>query len=310
MPRWMRLLLPVLLILFFSAGCQPADAYQGRMILSDHHRIPPGSPVPGHLVVVDGSVEIPAGSRVAGSLVVLGGEINLAGEVEGDLTIVRGTVQFWESARISGDLNAGGGHLLDWENAEIEGEVTENIGIEIPVDVLAANRSSGEKLIRGLVTSLVLGGLAFLGMGFAPRGVKRTGAAAVDYPLVSGSLGILVYLVGPVLLVQMIFTAVLIPAAVVGVFLGALTVMYGLIGLGQQAGVWLSERIGWSVSDRIQVGIGTLLVSFSLQLLNLIPILGGLTALGVSAVGLGGVLLTRFGTRTFVPERQDLPAKN
>lgn len=308
MTRWMRLLLAGLWIMIVTAGCQPADEYQGRILLRGSHRISPENPVPGHLVVVDGEVEIPAGSRVAGSLIVLGGELDLAGEVEADLTIFRGVVHFRESARINGDLNAGGGHLLDWESADIRGEVTENTGFEIPVDLLTANRSGRERLIRWLGFSLLLGGLAFLGAGFASRGFQRAGTAVVDYPLVSGSLGTLVFLVGPVLIVQMVFTAVLIPAAAAGVLLGAFTLIFGLIGIGLQAGGWLFQKIGWPVSIRIRAAAGTFLLIFSLQILNLLPVLGGLAALGISAAGLGGVLLTRFGTRTFVPERENLPA--
>jgi hypothetical protein len=299
-------LLVFLLLAALVSGCQPADAYQGRVILSGEHRIPPDSPVPGHLVVVDGVVDLPAGSRVAGSLLVLGGEIDLAGAVEGDLTIFRGTVRFHRSAFIRGDLNAGGGHLLDWEQAEVSGEVTENIGFEIPVEMLGANRSPGEKLRRAVISSLILAGAAFLGLRFVPRVFWRAGTAAVSYPVVSGSLGLLVYLVGPILVVQMIFTAVLIPAAAVGVFLGLLTVGWGLIALGLKAGSRISGKAGMSASLPVQAAAGSFLVSFVLQLLNWIPVLGGLLALGVSAAGLGGVLLTRFGTRTFVPEREQL----
>jgi len=301
-----KVLLLLMLLAALVSACQPADAYQGRVILSGEHRIPPDSPVPGHLVVVDGVVNLPAGSRVAGSLIVLGGEIDLAGRLKGDLTIFRGTVQFRRSASIGGDLNAGGGHLLDWEQAEVEGEVTENVGFDIPVEVLAANRSTGEKLLRGLSFSLVLAGAAFLGLHFAPRAFWRAGKTVVSYPVVSSSLGLLVYLVGPILIVQMIFTAVLIPAAAVGVFLGLLTVGCGLIGLGLQSGSWISGKVGLSMTLPVQGAAGSFLVSFGLQLLNWIPVLGGLLALGISAAGLGGVLLTRFGTRTFVPEREQL----
>lgn len=302
----MFLLLSLFLALFLT-GCQPADSYQGRLILSGDHRIDGNHPVPGHLVIVDGRVDLAPEGRVAGSVVVLGGELRLGGEVEGDLTVLKGRVYFSDQARIHGNLNAGGGHLLGWEEAEIEGEVTENIGLDLPVEVLAPNRSFWDRAGRGFWYALLMAGMALLGGWITPRGVERVGQAVIQHTLVCGSLGGLVLLVGPVLIVQMMFTVVLIPAAAVAVLLGAITLSYGLSGAGWEIGRRVFALLGWEPQPALAAGLGGFLVSLIINLLNFIPFIGGLLALGAAAVVLGGVLLTRYGTRVFIPKRRALP---
>ncbi|MDZ7844666.1 MAG: polymer-forming cytoskeletal protein [Anaerolineales bacterium] len=293
-----------LLAVMLLSACQPADSYQGRVILSGSHQLGEDEVVPGDLVVVDGEVVLEQGSRVEGSLLVLGGSVSLDGVIEGDITILRGKLQFREQARVKGNLNAGGGHLLGWQEAAVGGEITENIGWELPGELMMEpNLNLGEQMIRRIVFSLTTSVLVFLWARFLPGPVQRVGDAAVDHPLVCGALGVLVFIVGPVLVVQMVFTVVLIPVAGLTLILGALTALYGLAGLGIKLGSWFQEQSGLTMARAAQAAWGSFLISLLIQGLNFVPLLGGMTAILITAVILGAVLLTRFGTRVFIPDQ-------
>lgn len=293
----------IVVLCVLLSGCQPADSYQGRVILGGEHRLGGDAVVPGELVVIDGRVELAAGSRVAGSLVVLGGEVRADGLIEGDVTVVRGDMNFGPRVQIQGDLNAGGGHLEGWQQAQIDGEITESIGVELPVNLLSADQSPWKVARRRLLFSLTTGLLVFLTSLIMPRGSDRIGSTVVSHPAVCGALGLLVFLVGPVLIVQMAFTVVLIPIALISLLLAVGVGVMGLSGMARYLGSWLLASISLFSSQQAALATAALLLSLTIHGLNYLPVLGGLAAILVTAVAVGAVLLTRFGTRRFVPDR-------
>ena len=61
-----------------------------------------------------GRAEIPAGRTIQGDVAVLGGPVTVAGEVDGDLVVVNGTLTVPEGGRITGDVTVvGGGANVD-----------------------------------------------------------------------------------------------------------------------------------------------------------------------------------------------------
>ncbi|MDZ7844616.1 MAG: hypothetical protein U5K99_07440 [Anaerolineales bacterium] len=60
-----------LLAVMLLSACQPADSYQGRVILDGSHQPGKDEVVPGDLLVVDGEAALDQGSRVDVSLQVL-----------------------------------------------------------------------------------------------------------------------------------------------------------------------------------------------------------------------------------------------
>jgi len=298
-----KLIFLLVISLFLLSGCQPADSYQGRVILGGEHQLGKDAAVPGELVVIDGRVVLSAGSRVEGSLVVLGGDVLADGLIEGDVTVIRGDLEFGPRVHIRGDLNAGGGHLEGWQQARIEGEVTESIGLELPVDVLAPNQGPWDVARRRLLYSLVTAFLVFITARFMPRGSDRIGAAVVSHPAVCGALGLLVFLVGPILIVQMAFTVVLIPIAFVSLLLGVGVGLLGFSGMARILGDWLRKKSDILSNKQAALAAAAAFLSLAIHGLNYFPLLGGLAAILMTALAVGAVFLTGFGTRKFVPDR-------
>ena len=156
-------------------------------------------------------------------------------------------------------------------------------------------------LQRTLVSGSLLGLVAAVLARYIPGAVGRVGEAAVHHSLVSGTIGLLVGVVGISLLVTMAYTILLIPVTLFGLFVLGVAVLYGWIGLGISAG-----RLGVRVLKRplkpsTQAFFGTLVFIMGLELLTFIPIIGGLIGISLAGIGLGAVSLTRFGLRHFVP---------
>jgi hypothetical protein len=70
---------------------------------------------------------------------------------------------------------------------------------------------------------------------------------------------------------------------------------------GYALGRALARIAPWQLSPPLAAFAGTLLFNLLLAGLGLIPTLGSILSIAISAAGFGAVLLTRLGARTFVP---------
>lgn len=96
-------------------------------------------------------------------------------------------------------------------------------------------------MLRNLINALLLGLAAAFLMRFFPRDVARVGEAAARHTLVSGSIGLLVGVIGISLLVMMAYTILLIPVSLLGLLGLGLAIVFGWIGLGSMVGTLLSR---------------------------------------------------------------------
>jgi hypothetical protein len=147
----------------------------------------------------------------------------------------------------------------------------------------------------------LLGLAAAATVRFIPHALGRVSRAATRQALVSGSLGLLVAVVAPALIVMMAFTVILVPLALLSLLAAGFVVAYGWIALGTALGNRLASRLHRPAGPSLRAFLGTWLFLLLLGVVELIPVAGSLLSLLVAIIALGAVLLTRFGTRTFVP---------
>jgi hypothetical protein len=143
----------------------------------------------------------------------------------------------------------------------------------------------------------MLAALGGLWAGKKPQPLMNVGQTAVQHWLVAGSVGLLVALVLPILLVIMAFTIILLPLVLILAGLILLLLGYGFIALGSQLGAWLVGLSGHPLSRGWATFGGTLL----LLLLFNVPLVGEVLVGGTTVLILGVMLLTRFGTRRYAP---------
>jgi hypothetical protein len=115
------------------------------------------------------------------------------------------------------------------------------------------------------------------------------------------AMGLLSGVVGLVLLVFMAFTIILIPVTLLGLLVLFTAVAYGWIGFGLITWRILKRLLKWELRLPAGAFLGTLLFSIFIYLARFIPLVGDWPGLLAITIGLGAVLLTRFGLQTFVP---------
>lgn len=331
-PR-IRLFIIIALLLAFGVvvGTPLIASAQGevlegdRAVLGGSFVLESGQVMRGDLAVLGGTARIEEGARLEGDMALAGGTATVAGEVDGDIAIFGGTLELTETAVVRGDIATLGGRVTRAPGAVVEGEIVENPPVQINTPFLGflegGASSTSESpfalllsvvgaIVRTVIVTLVMAGVAFIVALYLPDHTRRVAEAAQEAPVTSFGVGCitipLVILLGLVLA----FTIIGIPVALV-LWLAAVAAWFlGLIGLGYALGDRLLRMADVRfprVTAAAVVGVVILWLLWSAA--GLVPCGGFLIRVVIASLALGAAILTRFGTG-FYPGKpgQVLPA--
>ncbi|SEP03644.1 Polymer-forming protein [Halogranum amylolyticum] len=239
-------------------------------------------------VVAGGTTTVPGDATVDGDVYVIGGTAVIDGAVDGDVTLLNGNLSVHDGASVTGTLQTYSGSAAVSADASV-GRVSQ---FEPPTP----SSSPAQRVGGFLLQFFVLGAFGWWLVKRHPIVIENVGAAITEHALVSGVIGSLGATTLLVLFVYMAFTLILLPLAIVGLFAEFLIVLYGQAVFGYLIGTRLPiERD----SVATIAGIATFLLL--LEVLRLVPYLGGIAQLAVAVVGFGAVLNTYFGLQRFDP---------
>jgi len=306
-----------ILVLLLAIPASTAFAQGGsgdKFIIGQDYALAAGERLDGSLAMIGGNVTLEENSLVNGDVAVLGGTLEIAGTVHGSIAVFGGSVSLTDKAVVEGDLTTFGGSVQRAPGAEISGEVLQ--GPRLP-EVPRLPEIPGIPITPETPRVMVPhdGPVNLLSR------IVRWQLSAVGWGLLLALLGVVSVLVAPKALGQIASTA----ASEVGLSLGVglLTLIVGLLaggllliacGLGLLIwlAVWVGFIVGWigiglwvgrrllnafevrRVSALWEVAVGVFLIT----LLGRMPwCIGFLFTVSVGAIGLGAVVLTRFGTQ-------------
>jgi cytoskeletal protein CcmA (bactofilin family) len=287
--------------------------WDGKVIFGDTFTLKSGESLNGDLVVMGGVVMIENGATVNGSVVLIGGTLTIEGEVTADAVLVGGTATLSKSAHIHGNLVTIGGNIQGRDEARIDGEVISNLPApEITIPAPSAPESPArppqpirQKAVSNLFLTIgrivVVSLLALLAMLFLEPQTQRVAHAITRQPLIAGATGLLIIALLPLAVILLSITIVLIPVALLIVLAVILAWLLGVIALGLEVGIRLTNAIHRQWPIALTAGFGTFLLMTALELLNLIPCVGWLASLLVGLAAIGSAALTVFGSRPYPP---------
>ena len=288
-----------------------AQGGQGdKFVFGGTYTLAAGEELDGSLYVVGGIATLENGSHVTGDVLIAGGTLQSNGQIDGDVLAAGGLVDLGEYAVVGGDVSSLGAQVLITDGAHIEGTqrnlaqgpIQFNLpgGVTPPrIEVLV---NPVWNFLSFFFTAFLWAVLAILVALFLPRQVERTSQAVVTQPLISGGLGLLTMVVVPLLLVVIAITLIGIPISLMGAFLLAIAWAFGMIAVGAEVGKRLAQVLKQEWAFAVAAGLGTfILVVVVNGFDSLIPCIGWLARLLVAMVGIGAVLLTRFGTQVYQP---------
>jgi hypothetical protein len=289
---------------------QPAQAAEpNRVIVGGNFTLEDGDSLNEDLVIIGGHVVLEDGSTLNGNILMAGGSLEAAGKVNGDISVAGGLLEIRATAIINGDVNAAGSGLQRDPDAIISGEITTEhdgpfivtpAGVQLPQlnMAIAPPFSFFGFLLRVILWAL----MAMLLALFLPNQLHNISKTAVAQPLISGGLGLLTVVVLPLALLLIALTILLIPVSLVGLLLLVVAWTYGLIALGTELGNRFAQIFKSQWHPALAAGAGTFLLILVINGIEAaIPCLGLLPKVIVGAIGLGAVLLSRFGMQLYPP---------
>jgi hypothetical protein len=325
------ILVGLLAMLVLAAAPQQGPSCT-NLVLGGVCTLSEGDTLTGGMVVMGGTATLEQGSSVEGDVVVLGGALRSDGTIEGDAVVLGGLIDLGDSAVVEGNVAAIGGNIQRAEGARVEGDVVGDVSgifpfivpglVQIPnwngapsviVPSEAPRVNVGlHPLLRALVVlfkSVLWALLAGLVVLFLPRNTERTAGAVVAQPLASGGLGCATTVVAPILLVALAITICGIPISLVGFFLLIVAWAYGVIVVGMEVGQRLAQMLKQDWALPVSAGIGAFGLTLVSNSINaLVPCVGWLAPTLIGCLGLGAVLLTRFGSQNYPLDYAPLPS--
>jgi hypothetical protein len=321
------ILLVVLLGLLLPSPVYAASAKDDRVVMGGSFVLERDQTLNGNLIVIGGTAKIEKDAVVNGSIMLVGGQVTVDGIVEGSITLFGGSASLHDSSIILGDIYVTSSVLNRSDLADIRGEVIQGkplpSGFSIPDQVTPPDPVTPGPMgklasfLGGLLSifffSLVSASIAIIASLFMPGAIQRVSDAIVSSPLIGFGTSILTLIALPFILVILVITIILSPVAILLIVAIALACYLGWVALGMELGKRIAGlfKTVWPVP--ISAGMGTLILSLVLGVVSLIPCLGWVIVTIVVMIGLGGVLLSRFGTRSYTstflkPITTDKPA--
>lgn len=282
---------------------EPGDRAANFVLFGCNGTVKSGATVPGDAVVFGGNLIVEKGATVNGNVAIFGGNATISGEVRGNVAILGGAVQLASTAVVDGSVNLAGGGFDQAEGAVVRGSVTHENNFRFspsiqrifvtpfaPFDGAAA---FGLGLFRGIITAFALAALGALVVVFFPQPTQRVVATAQGSFGPSLGVGCLTLLVAPMLFLLLLITLV---GPVILVIALAAAWIFGWIAVGYLAGQKVLEALkAHEILPVLAVVLGIII----LAIVGEVPCLGWLVSLLVGTLGIGAVVLTRFGTRPY-----------
>jgi hypothetical protein len=249
-----------------------------------------------NVVKIGSDVTIEEGTKVH-NVLVIGGQVTVDGVVENNIAALGGSVVLTRTAVVRGNVFALGGIVVRGRGAEVHGNVTEINADDISSAIANAlsEEWEGWSWIFAIVSVAIFLGvllLTVITVFLIPKPVRLIASAVKGKPFKATVWG----LAGLVLVVPL---AVLLAVSVVGIVLIPLemaivlcAVLIGFISVSQLVGQKLFTILKKQDQSLMRETIWGLII---LWLIGWIPYVGWMVKVCAIVLGLGGVLLTRFG---------------
>lgn len=276
--------LPLLIVVFLLVSAGAGDVEEMSLRFDAEGDV---TAIDDVLVVAGGETRVPPDATVASEVYVVGGTTTVRGSVDGNVTVLGGTLSVEDGGSVTGTLQEYAG------NVTVAGGATVADRSSLPTP---QPRTPAEQVGVFLVQFLVL---ALAGGWLARRRSQRlanVGHAITEHTLVSGVVGLLSAVTLLVLFVYMAFTVVLLPVSILGLFGELLIVLFAYVVYGH----WIGRHLPVERVDLATV-IGLLAFMLAVEALARVPVVGAVAQGALLAVGFGAVLLSYVGLRRFEP---------
>ena len=310
--RWSKLL-PLLFTVFLLGACigsgfraeeeKLSVSYPSQFLVGDVYVLKEHEIIDGNIAGIGTTLVIEDGAAVMGNISLIGSRVEIFGSVDGDTNVFAGTTHIHNTAIINGSINQIAHQINIEPDAYISGEINTfafptqlSIGdagkLENISDWLHPTGWMTFQLIRNLVLVLITILIIFL---FKMPTLRVVRCIKINVA-VSWGIGLLVILATPIVSLFLIITICLSPIGVILILAFLIADIWGWAGISFIIGNNLTRWLKLDWPEEAEVAIGAVLLGLASTLLAFLPCVGFMISMMVSAVGLGGIVLSKLGT--------------
>ena len=250
-----------------------------------------------NVVKIGSDVTIESGMKVR-NVVTIGGQITVGGAVDNNVVAVGGSVVLTKTAVVGGNVLSLGGVIVSARDAQVGGSLTEINSSNLYETLTAAMSAEWEGwswifAVISLAIFLVILVVALLIAALLPKPVRVVGEAITENTfkvVLCGLLGLVLIVPLALLLTISVVGIALIPLEVIIV---VASVLLGFIAVGQLIGGKVLHLLNRQNRGTVRETFWGLIV---LWLIGWLPYIGWMVKAVAVVLGLGAVLITRFGT--------------
>jgi hypothetical protein len=250
-----------------------------------------------NIIKIGSDVTIESGMKVR-NVVTIGGQITVDGVVDNNVVAIGGSVVLTKRAVVGGNVLSLGGVIVSARDAQVSGSLTEINSSNLYETLTAALSSEWEGwswifAVISLAIFLVILVVALLIAALLPKPVRIVAEAIRENTfkvVLCGLLGLVLIAPLALLLTVSVVGIALIPLEVIIV---VCSVLLGFIAVGQLIGGKVLHRFKRPNRGMVRETFWGLIV---LWIIGWIPYIGWMVKAVAIVLGLGAVLITRFGT--------------
>lgn len=287
-----------------AAPALAAGSQSGGTLCTGNNLVIPSGQSVDTVLAFGCNITLEQGATVRGDFVDFGSNSSIAGTVDGKIITFGGNISLESTGVVHGSISSVGGNVTSAAGAVVQGGVNQNTGQApqpITPPVFAVNPFTrsfnfGIDILGVIVTALAFAALGALVVIFAPNATRRVSDAVQAKPFNTAGVGCLTLILLPILGLLLLITLIGIPVAFLLAIVAGIAWIFGGIGIGLLAGEKILKAFrARDILPVLAVVIGILI----LMIVGQIPIVGWLVSCVVGLLGLGAVVLTRFGTRVY-----------
>jgi cytoskeletal protein CcmA (bactofilin family) len=277
--------------------------YPSQFLIGDVYVLKNHEKIDGNLAGIGTTLVIEDGATVMGDVSLIGSQIEIFGRVAGDINMFAGTTDIHNTAIVTGSINQIAHQINIDPGALISGEINTfafptqlNIGdagkLENILDWLQPTGWITFQLIRNLVLTFITVLIIFL----FKIPTLRVARCIKKNIAVSWGVGLLVILAAPIVSLFLIITICLSPIGIVLFLAFLIADIWGWAGICFLIGDNLTHWLKLEWSEKAKTAVGAVLLGLVSTLLAILPCVGFMVSTMISAVGLGGVVISKLGT--------------
>jgi hypothetical protein len=280
-----------------------ANTYPSQFLTGDVYILKSNERISGNISGIGTTLIIEKGAVVTGDISLIGGNLEINGEVGRNVNVIAVTAKIGDTAVVDGSINQIFNQTTISPDAIVKGQINtymipfsedQRIGRDI-TNLLGWLKPGFWLLLQAICISFLLVFTLIITALFK-KPTFNVIAAVRKSPVVAWGAGLLTLIAIPLISAVLIVTICLSPLGLILLLATLICTIWSWAVISNIVGIQMTKWLHLEWNDEGTSVLGAFIVGIMTSAISLIPIGGFLVNLFFCSLGLGGVLLSRFGT--------------